>query len=381
MIKKISIQNFKSLANINIKCGNLNILCGLNSMGKSSIIQSLLLLRQSYKKESLLNEGLSLQGDLVSIGTAKEALYQFADKDEISFKIDFEREKGINPKEWVFSYQSNSETDEYNYAESEIIPYGEGAEVPEDIDSFPLFQPDKFNYLSAERWVKESYIIADYAVSKQRSLGKYGENTAYYLLRYGTEIKVDSSLLYKDTEIALLDYQVSAWMNEISPGSKVFVERIPGMNYVKLSYEFSENGTTTSSVSPLNVGFGMTYILPVVVALLSARPGDILLIENPESHVHPKGQSAIGRLMAKVAALGVQIFVETHSDHIINGVRVAVKQGVSPDFVKILFLTKGEDNKQMYTTQSTPKVDKDGRIDFWPPDFFDEWSNNLLELL
>ena len=85
--------------------------------------------------------------------------------------------------------------------------------------------------------------------------------------------------------------------------------------------------------------------------------------------------------MAKVAALGVQLFVETHSDHIMNGVRVAVKQGVSPDFVKILFLSKGEGNKQMYTTQSTPKIDKDGRIDFWPPDFCEEWNNNLLELL
>jgi len=378
MIKKISIQNFKSLAGLDMECSNLNILCGLNSMGKSSIIQTLLLLRQSFKKETLQNEGLSLQGDLASIGTAKEALYQFADKDEISFKIDFEEEEGTNLKEWVFSYQSNSETDEYNYAESEIIPYGEGTKVPEDIDSLPLFQPDKFNYLSAERWVKETYIIADYAVSKQRSLGKYGENTAYYLLRYGTEIKVDKSLLYKDTEIELLDNQVSAWMNEISPGSKVIVERIPGMNHVKLSYEFSEPGYTSDQVSPLNVGFGMTYVLPVVVALLSAKPGDILLIENPESHVHPKGQSAIGRLMAKVAALGVQLFVETHSDHIINGVRVAVKEGVPYNSVKIQFVRR---DQGMASQLDDLRIDRNGELSEYPVDFMDEWSNQLLKLL
>lgn len=59
-----------------------------------------------------------------------------------------------------------------------------------------------------------------------------------------------------------------------------------------------------------------------------ARPGDMVLIENPESHLHPKGQSAIGRLLAATAANGVQIFCESHSDHIINGVRVAVKEGI-----------------------------------------------------
>lgn len=347
-------------------------------MGKSSIIQALLLLRQSYKKETLINEGLSLNGELINIGTAKEALYQFADSDELSFKIDFDTAEEIISNEWIFSSERNDEADEYNYSESEIIPYGEGVEVPKNIESLPLFHFNKFNYLSAEHWVKETYTIADYAVSKQRSLGKYGENAPYYLLRYGMQ-EVSPELLYKDTDVNTLDHQVSAWMNEISPGTKVIVERIPGMSYVKLSYQFSESGMTP--VSPLNVGFGMTYVLPVVVGLLSAQPGDILLIENPESHVHPKGQSAIGRLMAKVAALGVQLFVETHSDHIINGVRVAVKQGVSPDFVKILFLSKGEGNKQMYTTQSTPKIDKDGRIDFWPPDFCEEWNNNLLELL
>lgn len=377
MIKRISIRNFKSLANLDIECSNLNILCGLNSMGKSSIIQALLLLRQSYKKGTLQNEGLALQGDLVNIGTVKDILYQYADTEELNFKIVFEDTESLITKEWIFTCQSNEEGDEYNYSESEIIPYGEGALAPEGLDKYSIFQADKFNYLSAERIVKETYSIADHAVSKQRNLGKNGENAPYFLLRYGSQ-SVDSGLCYNSTSVNNLDYQVSAWMNEISPGSKVLVNKVSGMSTVKLSYVFSDNGTTSNAVSPLNVGFGMTYILPVVIALLSAKPGDILLIENPESHVHPKGQSAIGKLMAKVAMLGVQLFIETHSDHIINGIRVAVKEGVSPNFVKIQFFTK---DQRMSSQTDTLKIDKNGELSDYPADFMDEWNNQLLRLL
>lgn len=89
---------------------------------------------------------------------------------------------------------------------------------------------------------------------------------------------------------------------------------------------------------PQNVGFGLTQLFPIIVAILAAREGDIILIENPEVHLHPKAQQDVGTLLARVAASGVQVVVETHSDHVLNGVRLAVKsKSIVPADVAIHF--------------------------------------------
>jgi len=383
MIKKIEIKNFKSLSNIDIDCSSLNVFTGLNGMGKSSIIQALLALKQSYDKGSLQKEGLSLKGELTDIGLGKDALYQFASTDEIEIALSFLDDSDVNKKSWTFTYEANEESDENKYSESDIIPYPADIHLPTDLLRYSLFKMDKFKYLNAERWVKNVYEMGTQQI-RNRSLGIHGEYTPHYLIQYGQDNKensVDSSLLYEGTEVNTLDYQVSAWMNEISPGTKVKTVKIQGVNSVKLSYEFYNDRISTQEISPLNVGFGITYVLPVIVALLSAKPGDIIIIENPESHIHPKGQSTIGKLLARVANLGVQLFIETHSDHIINGIRVAIKQGIPSNLINLIFFVRGENLDEIYSTYNNPKIDQDGRIDFWPKDFFDEWNNNLIELL
>lgn len=382
MITKIAIQNFKSLADIDINCSNLNVFTGLNGMGKSSIIQALLTLRQSHDKGTLQKEGLSLKGELTDIGVAKDALYQYASKDEIEIALSFTEDSSISTESWAFAYEANEESDEFKYSESEIIPYPKDIKLPTDLSKYSLFRNDKFKYLNAERWVKNVYEMGTQHI-RNRSLGIHGEYTPHYLVQYGQDKDetVDESLLYEGTKINTLDYQISAWMNEISPGTRVKAVKIQGINSVKLSYEFHNEKVSTQEISPLNVGFGITYVLPVIVALLSAKPGDIIIIENPESHIHPKGQSTIGKLLAKVAKIGVQLFIETHSDHIINGIRVAIKQGIPANLVNLIFFVRGENLNEIYSTYNNPRIDQDGRIDFWPKDFFDEWNNNLIELL
>jgi predicted ATPase len=104
------------------------------------------------------------------------------------------------------------------------------------------------------------------------------------------------------------------------------------------------------------------------------------MIENPEAHLHPRGQVAMGRLMALAASIGVQILVETHSDHVLNGIRLAVKAGeIPPDDVKLHFFRRDRETKA--TVIETPPVARDGRLGFWPEDFFDQWEKSLDELL
>nr|WP_275939108.1 DUF3696 domain-containing protein [Polyangium spumosum] len=131
---------------------------------------------------------------------------------------------------------------------------------------------------------------------------------------------------------------------------------------------------------PSNVGFGITYVLPVIISLLMAEPGDIVMLENPEAHLHPRAQSRVARLCAKAAAAGVQVIVESHSDHVLNGVRVAVHGGeIAPDDVSVLFFAAP--SKEPKASVEHIRVDRRGRLDGWPEGFFDEGDRLLDRLL
>ena len=107
-----------------------------------------------------------------------------------------------------------------------------------------------------------------------------------------------------------------------------------------------------------------------------------MLIENPEAHLHPKGQFMMGELIARAASAGIQVIVETHSDHVLNGIRVAVHDKViNPDSLKIHFFSRLEEAGRMKSKVESPVIDKNGRLDQWPEGFFDEWDKSLERLL
>ncbi|MDR1933193.1 MAG: DUF3696 domain-containing protein [Spirochaetales bacterium] len=149
-----------------------------------------------------------------------------------------------------------------------------------------------------------------------------------------------------------------------------------------LDYQFDLQHNKTNHFLPKNVGFGISYILPVILALLTAEPDKIIIIENPESHIHPRGQAEIGKLIALAAQTGAQLFVETHSDHILNGIRVAVKEKiVDKDRVNIMYFDKETTETEQYTKIITIQIDKNGTLSEYPENFLDEWSNQLSKLI
>ena len=121
-------------------------------------------------------------------------------------------------------------------------------------------------------------------------------------------------------------------------------------------------------------GFGLTAAFPIFVAALNAEYNSIIIIENPEAYLHPNGQAILGQFLAKAAASGLQCIVETHSDHLLNGIRVAVKENyLSPNDVQINFFWYTNGNINIHT----PEIDSDGHINDWPEDFFDEFDKQL----
>jgi predicted ATPase len=151
---------------------------------------------------------------------------------------------------------------------------------------------------------------------------------------------------------------------------------------VILNYQFDYGNQKTNLFRPKNVGFGITYVLPIIVALLTAEEGKIIVVENPESHIHPRGQAELGKLISLAASIGAQLFVETHSDHILNGIRVAVKENlVDKSKVNILYFEKTTTEKEQFTKITPIKVDKNGTLSEEPDGFIDEWGYQLLKLL
>ncbi|MCB9309620.1 MAG: DUF3696 domain-containing protein [Lewinellaceae bacterium] len=365
MITEIAVKNFKSLKNIKVQTRNLNLLMGLNGMGKSSFIQTLLLLMQSDKLEDRV---LDLKGLLAQIGQGRDAFYQFADDEFIGINLGFDNQEFYN---WKFKYQSDKEklTAELGYTKKQM--------------EFFRSSTKKFQYINAERiGPQEIYDASSVVVADKKQLGLQGEFAAYYINLFGGTHEVRKELQHGDAISTKLNAQLNAWMHEISPGVSVNTKYIPEVNKVILDYQFDYGNQKTNSFRPKNVGFGISYVLPIVLALLTAEEGKIIVIENPESHIHPKGQAELGKLISLAASIGAQLFIETHSDHILNGIRVAVKeQHIVKEKVNIMYFEKTTTEKEQYTKITQIRVDKNGTLSEYPKDFLDEWSNQISQLI
>lgn len=369
MIERLSLRNFKSIQGDKFDLENLTLLTGLNGAGKSSILQSMLLLRQSFEKHLLPNTGISLRGDYINIGTGKDLLFADAENEIIEIQLDW----GGSSIDLKFQYQENSDM----LPVEKLGPNINGAPFEE-----ALFKPG-FQYLSADRISpKSTYDVSEYAVIQQRTLGNRGEFTAHFLAENGNKEISIKALKHKKAKSKTLIESLNYWMSEITPGTNVIAKLIPEINKVSLHYKFSLLTEFTPLFRPENTGFGLTYVLPIVTAVLSSHPGDLLFIENPESHLHPAGQSLTAKLISLAAMNGVQIVIETHSDHFLNGVRKSVKLGdIDSDKVAIYFLSRDSHDIKHDLLVDKVRVNPNGSIENWPSGFFDEWEKSLNALI
>lgn len=369
MIEFINVRNFKTLLNASFPLKSLNLFSGLNGMGKSTLIQSLLLLRQSYERNTLESKGLLLNGDYVNIGTGKDALSSFSEQEEIIFTAKWEEVE--KPVSFEFDYLHDSD----------LLPLRK-MDIESQLDSLSLFNSN-FQYLCADRLGPQSHHqLSEFHIRDLKSLGHHGEFAVHFIAVNGAKDLEIHSLRHANSVSGTLLANIEAWMSDITPGLKIKAVAQPQFNSASLSFSFNQGKESTEEFKPQNVGFGLSYVLPVVASILSAAKGDLLIIENPESHLHPAGQSLMGKLCAIAAKNGVQLIVESHSDHFLNGIRVAIKQEVvSASDVKVFFLQRDVHNPIHASEVMYPNIDDSGRIDCWPDGFFDQWDKELDQLL
>ena len=415
MLNDIEIRNFKSLKHLKYKCAKLNLLTGLNGSGKSSFIQSLKFIKafaKEFKGRDFMTIGgtVNLYDDWLQIGTYRDMLYCYVGTKKsqrvasikvtahetmlpVSLSIEPDVGSGRNYMDYAGAFVRCEQAMRMNFnkkwrdvSREEMLSDPQFTAGRELLDE-ALGNISITNYLSADRGSPHS----THSLSSEwnMNLGADGSKAVSFLSNLWG-LLLDPWACHPDCKSELLIDQIDAWLNVVSPGAHVDFKKIPELSTVALSYSY---GTSRNAPKfrPQNVGFGLSYILPMLIVLLTAHPGESIVLENPEAHLHPRGQAEIGKLLARVAAAGIQLFVETHSDHVINGIRVAVKDKmIDPADVNIAFFERGEHKvsdetnspvSEIYSTERDIKIDHKGSLSEYPDGFLDEWNNQLMELM
>lgn len=332
MISNIELKGFKCFENNTFHLTNMTLLSGVNSSGKSSFMQAIRILY--YKK--FIN-GIGIGKDIVSDLCSECTI-------AINKKI-----KAI--------FNRNSELPQFFNLTSSFC--------------------DMFAYISASRLGPELMLPITYEENVQ-SVGEKGENVLNFINKY-QQLNVPNQIK-KDESSEGIIANIQAWLSIISPHIKFDYKSLPQIDHRFSIYDETRRAT--------NVGYGLSYSLPIIATLLinatllanKKIKSPLILLENPEAHLHPKGQFEIGQLIAIIANMGVQIIVETHSDHLLNGIRIAVKDNlIDAKNTTFLFFKYDTDQYKSYVEQ--PEIDEHGFFDEWPEGFFDEIEKALMRLL
>ena len=341
MIKELELVGFKSFLNRKLKLAQLTVLTGLNSSGKSSIIQALLMLEKAKKEENtILLEGHGSVEEIKNTYYNKPLRLSVTNEFETQFITDIALEVVAGQ-----TYACKNRAEFKNFPE--II------------------------YISANRFGPRTSVPIYNDSFKRNRIGSNGENLFQFIESFAGET-LNEKLIHPKSEGDTLEFNINGWLSVIAPN-------------IKFKYKIDKISDTSYSIfndhRATNVGFGLSYSLSVIASLLIGTliPNSLVIIENPEAHLHPKGQTEIAKLISLCAQVGTQIIIETHSDHLFDGIRIAAKE--TKGFGSQVQIHWFELNEKQNTIVESPNLNDDGKLDVWPPGLFDQFELNASKLL
>ncbi len=353
MIENLRIKGFKRFEDESFNLKPLTVLAGRNGAGKTSTIHALLLAHHAVTR----NDGVvELNGPYgLELGWFDDIINTNSHEDQFSVEVvGNQGQRG----EWTFSQGSTEQYAKVIYPASDAWGL--------------LTETRSFQYLAAERDGPRITQRTSALPIEMLATGCRGQFVAQVLEKLGGHTLDEQRIAPAGDATPLIKAQTEAWLSRITRPINIDTTTVAGTDIATLA--FRDPGGEW--VRPTNMGFGVSYALPVILAAMTAPRGGVMLVENPEAHLHPSGQSEIGMFLARMAAAGIQVVVETHSDHVINGIRRAIGelQILTPTDATVLF----------FPDSSEPVLPLDftatGGISQWPKGFLDQYQLDVAKI-
>ena len=399
-ITKIAVKGFKSIAEeCEIAIRPLTILAGANSSGKSSIMQPLLMLKQTL--EAPYDPGpLLIDGPNVQFTEAEQFLSTLpdgkkVDRFQIGIKVDGsdfsgtvkttfrKKPSGIElvemavdqsiPPESFILYPKMSQKKIKLIVEPPPPSLSEDADVVKRSGCF-LRLESQHGYFVWNVAVDE---LADDIFNSIHLPGLRGNPARTYK-------RTSASSWYPGTFENYVASVIHEWQESKDKRLKTLTDALHTLGLTRqigtkkigdVGIELQvgrlphDRNNETDMVNIADVGFGVSQVLPVLVALIVAEPGQLVYLEQPELHLHPRAQVALAQVLADAAKRGVCVVAETHSSLLLLGVQTLVAEGdLPPELVKLHWFTRREDG---VTEVNSADLDEAGAYGEWPEDFDD----------
>lgn len=347
----VAIKGFKCFVDSIFELNKMTLLTGANASGKSSVVQALLLLKNAADGEGS-QSFLSLydQRYAFDFGSPDSLINNELKTDEVTIAL----------PDGIMMRFSGGEQEQGR----KLLVGINHLEGLKDVFTNGL------TYFTAER--QGPRYEYDRKAVNDDGCGCRGENTGN-VMADKWNARVDGKRLFVEKDVKeFFNIALDDWVGYIFPGVTVRVQPHGTQSYQILIRESYHNIQTDST----NVGFGISYALPILVGALTAKDDSWLVVENPEAHIHAKAQSNMGFFLGVMAAAGLRVVVETHSEHIVNGIRRAaiISGRLKPDEVNIYFFS-GKSESELIT------VDGYGNLSDFPVDFFDQSRQDMLEII
>ena len=442
MLRKIGLTNFKCWKKLEIELAPITLLFGANSSGKTSVLQSLLMLKQTvfgFDPRQYMNFG-GRERDYVGFGSYQDLVYGRNARANVGLKLTWDLSSEAIDELAVARWVEDNSDKSSLYPSMSMqysVSWGFDNDVHVSVLAYKFIEDgrdqteialrrEKENQYSLTHYVpKPGANPGEYDVSASRSVGP-PENC--HLIRSDLLLQVARDHISTSPAFIALEFaglldrlrymgplRERANRNYPWTGNKPSIIEPDGSNTIQAFIASAREGrylldqTTrilkemdlvedfdvkpidenqrlyeaTATVGGANssladVGFGVSQVLPVVALLFSAPPGSIVLLEQPELHLHPNAQSLLADLLLHVAETrNLQLIVESHSEHVLRRLQARIAEGQSkfanPENIKMYFCEPGEGG----STISEVELDRFGQIANWPEKFLGDISGEL----
>ncbi|MCY4071046.1 MAG: DUF3696 domain-containing protein [Chloroflexi bacterium] len=440
MLRKIGLKNFKCWQALDIDLAPITLFFGSNSSGKTAILQSLLMLKQTargFDPDQHINFGGS-DRDYVDLGSYQKLVLGHQIDTNIGLTLQWDPASGIDWQthvegiarpvlrrrigssmfiEYAINWRllDNIRIENLSYR---ALPSGTGAEnvrveiiergmyaatIRKDVDDTYPFEQEEPVGTPESCYILPTEIVTDYPIDVRRFASFYArefEELMDLVLYLGpVRQRPERHYLWTGNEPNLIEPSGSNTIEMLISSARsdcallaavqeklkllALVDSfdVKSIDQNERRYEATATiGGVESSLA--DAGFGVSQALPVITMLLSAPEGSIVLLEQPELHLHPNAQSALADLLLYAAEQrGLQLIVESHSEHILRRLqrRVAEDNPVfaNPENIKMYFCQTGEAGSSI----SEVEIDRFGQIANWPDNFLGDISGDLHEML